>query len=278
MARTSNYEGLYSIRGRRNEEDPYAIPEFDEPTGPPDRTLGEFRFQDRMAAKSARSAASAARQAARAASPLINPLNAAATGLSAVSSLAQGVGGALAARQLFTDADADRLGNLTARQRRGDLGLTSAQRSSLTAASQAEQAGMSREANAEGLRRAAAAGLGSGGYNMRDIFLSEQAAAEGKQAAKRATAQEITARDLAAADAQRQEIAQLRAQRAQRKAQTQQALLGGVAGALGAGASGVIRREETAMRQAEMGKISTEDLLRMLQGGTGAASSYSKRL
>lgn len=205
----------------------------------------------------------------------IGTLTAIGAGLGVAAGLGKGIGGALASRQMFTPEDERRLAELERQRERGQLGLSARERGALTAGSQAELAGQAASQQAAATQRAVAAGLTGGGVNMRQLFLGEQQQQEAQQAVKRQLAEEVTARDLAAAQAQRAEIAQLQAQRAEAKAGVRRAIGEGLAAAAGGVAPIIGQRFGAEIELAMAGKPS----LRQLREQSGAKKNvYEKRV
>jgi len=183
--------------------------------------------------------------------------------------IAQGIGTARAAKKMMlTDAEKRELADLERRQRQGELGLTEQQRGALEARFLQEQAGATRELQAQGLQQAAARG---GGVSGRELFLQEQARA-GAQTGMRVQQGQVLAeaeREAAAAEAARIDAmrAQQKAAEAQRAQGIAQAVSGGLAGAGDAGSQAVQIQEQRAARAAEIQaqQLATEDLIRRLQ-------------
>jgi len=204
----------------------------------------------------------------------VGTLTAIGAGIGAASGLAKGIGGALAAKQMFTPEDERRLAELQRQRERGQLGLSERERAALTAGARAEMAGRAQQTQADLTQRAVAAGLTGGGVNMRQLFLGEQAALEAQQAVKQQLAQEVTARDLAAAQAQRAEIAQLQGARAEAKAGVRRAIGEGIGAALGGVVPVVGQRFEAEIDLAKAGGPTVSELSSQARG---TESTYSKR-
>jgi len=191
----------------------------------------------------------------------------------AVAGIAQGIGTARAAKKMMlTDAEQAQLAELEARQRRGELGLTEQQRGTLEARFLQEQAGATRELQAQGLQQAAARG---GGVSGRELFLQEQARA-GAQTGMRVQQGQVLAqaeREAAAAEAAR--ITAMRQQ--QRLAEEQrakgiaQAVTGGLAGAADVGLQAVQIQEQRALSAAQLQaqQFAADEAIRRLQASGG---------
>lgn len=172
----------------------------------------------------------------------------------AAAGIAQGVGTARAAKKMMlSDAEQAQLAELEARQRQGELGLSEEQRGALEARFLQEQAGATRELQAQGLQQAAARG---GGVSGRELFLQEQARA-GAQTGMRVQQGQVLAqaeREAAAAEAARIEAMrnQQRLAEAQRAQGIMQAVTGGLAGAADVGLQAAQIQEQRAQAAAQL--------------------------
>ena len=198
----------------------------------------------------------------------------AAGALGAGASAARGVGQARAAKKLFTEADAAELERLRERERTGEA-LTEQQRARLESASRIGQGAATRELEAMALQAAAAGARGP--TSGRDIFLREQA----KQSALRGVRQQqnlaVAEAEQAAEAANRARIDALREQQRQADIARIQGISEAVAGAAEAGAAAMSMqaqmKQQTAMLEAQLGKIEDADLLEEL--ATEAGYSFS---
>jgi hypothetical protein len=194
----------------------------------------------------------------------------AAGALGAGASVARGVGQARAAEKLFNEADAAELERLRERERTGEA-LTEQQRARLESAARIGQGAATRELEAMALQAAAAGARGP--TSGRDIFLREQA----KQSALRGVRQQqnlaVAEAEQAAEAANRARIDALREQQRQADIARIQGISEAVAGAAEAGAAAMSMqaqmKQQTAMLEAQLGKIEDADLLEELatEGG-----------
>lgn len=191
----------------------------------------------------------------------------------AAAGIAQGVGTARAAKKMMlSDAEQAQLADLEARQRRGELGLSEEQRGALEARFLQEQAGATRELQAQGLQQAAARG---GGVSGRELFLQEQARA-GAQTGMRVQQGQVLAqaeREAAAAEAARIEAMrnQQRLAEAQRAQGIAQAVTGGLAGAADVGLQAAQMQEQRAQAAAQLRaqQFAADEAIRRLQASGG---------
>lgn len=201
-------------------------------------------------------------------------------GAQAAGALTRGVGGALAARQLFTKEDKERLAELERMKEEGTLGATEEELARIEGMGAAQRGAMLRQQEAQSAREAAMRGPAVSG---RDIFLREQAAATMGQQATEAIRTAMTEADIQAKAAQEAEIEALRDARAQRRAATVQSLLGGAAG--GVEAAGTLAAQQAQMefqREMQLAELeaapTTEELLRALRGAGQQTDPYGGRL
>ena len=186
----------------------------------------------------------------------------AAGALGAGSAAARGIGQARAAKKLFTEADEAELEELRERQRTGDA-LTEQQRARLESAQRIGAGAATRELESMALQAAAAGARGP--TSGRDIFLREQA----KQATLRGVRQQqnlaIAEAEQAAEAANRARIDALREQQRQADVARIQGISEAVAGAAEAGAAALSMQaqmqQQTALMEAQLGKIEDVDLL-----------------
>jgi hypothetical protein len=186
----------------------------------------------------------------------------AAGALGAGSAAARGIGQARAAKRLFTEADEAELEELRERQRTGDA-LTEQQRARLESAQRIGAGAATRELESMALQAAAAGARGP--TSGRDIFLREQA----KQATLRGVRQQqnlaIAEAEQAAEAANRARIDALREQQRQADVARIQGISEAVAGAAEAGAAAMSMQaqmqQQTALMEAQLGKIEDVDLL-----------------
>jgi len=195
--------------------------------------------------------------------------------LKAGAGVAQGIGTARAAKKMMlTPKEQAELDELERRRRSGDLGLSETRRGGIEQRFLAEQAGAQRQLQAQGLQEAAARGM-SGGVSARDLFLSEQAKAQGLGSMRQQ--QNIGVEELNQA-ATRDQEAQIEAMRSrQRDAKAMraqgiaQAVTGGLAGAGDATMGAAQMKQETKLAtiQAEAQAQSADSLLNQYNSGGG---------
>ena len=164
----------------------------------------------------------------------LTALMAAQAGASALGSATRGIGGALAARQMFTKEDRQRLEELERLKREGALGATEEELARVEGLGASLRGATLRQQEAQSAREAAMMG---GAVSGRDIFLREQAQAQAGREADEAIRTALTEADVAARAAQEAEIEALEDARAARRAATVEALTGAAAGTFEAGAA-----------------------------------------
>lgn len=192
----------------------------------------------------------------------IGTLAAIGAGLGVAGGLARGIGGAVASRRSFSDEEERRLQQLVRERAMGRLGLTEAQEGEI----RSDLGGSVAQAQA-GTEQAALRGLaGAGATGARDVFLARMAGQQRTAEAQREVEREVQRADRAMADAQREELRALAAQRARARAGAVEALTGGIAQAAVAGGEVALQRaaarEDIALREANLGVVPDEDLLR----------------
>lgn len=220
--------------------------------------------------------------------------------LKAGGAVAPEVGNAVAARKSVGDAERKEAAELRALKDKGELGLTPEQQATVDQRFLAERAAMSRDTEARQLQAAAAQGLG-GAVSGRDIFLREQAATQGQQAALAEQNVLRTNLDEQARANQEAQLAATEQQIALAEAERTRAI-GAAVGAgltsLGGSVGGMADRSAAAdsqaqaqqfqlqLAQAEAGKATNEELVLELDsnqptGGTGgggtSTSNYESR-
>lgn len=172
----------------------------------------------------------------------LTTLMAAQAGAGALGSATRGIGGALAARQMFTDEDRERLEELKRLEREGALGATEEELARVEGLGASLRGATLRQQEAQSAREAAMMG---GAVSGRDIFLREQAKAQAGLEADEAIRTAMTEADVAARAAQEAEIKALQDARAAMRAAQIEALTGAAAGTFEAGA-------DVAQQQAQM--------------------------
>jgi len=135
-------------------------------------------------------------------------------GIQGVQGLGAGIGRAVGARQYFTREDRERLEELRRMEAMGQLGLSDAERGDIEAAFTAQRGAGARAQESAGLQRAVAAGQAQ---DARALFLNELAQQQAEQQARAVQAAEMVGAERAAAQAQKDEMRQLDAQRRQRR-------------------------------------------------------------
>jgi len=146
--------------------------------------------------------------------------------------LAKGIGGAVAAKRSFSEEDERRRRELQNLRQGGDLGMTPEERARLEGELTSARGAALRQAEVEGATaRQAAQASGAG----RDLFLAEMAGAEAGQQARAEGAKIIAAQEVAARQAQQQELAALEQRKAAARAGVVSALTGGIVGGAEAG-------------------------------------------
>lgn len=202
----------------------------------------------------------------------LTALMAAQAGASALGSATRGIGGALAARQMFTKEDRERLEELERLKREGALGATEEELARVEGLGASLRGATLRQQEAQSAREAAMMG---GAVSGRDIFLREQAKAQAGLEADEAIRTALTEADVAARAAQEAEIKALEDARAARRAATVEALTGAAAGTFEAGAG--VAQEEAArqfQRDQQLAELeaapSIEELIKQLGMTSGA--------
>lgn len=171
--------------------------------------------------------------------------------------IAQGVGTARAGKKMMLNEREQReLDDLEQRRRAGELGLTERQRGGIEQRFLAEQAGVQRQLQAEGLQQAAARGM-SGGVSGREAFLAEQARAGALGGMRQQQNIAVEGANQAAALAQESRIDAMRAQQKQAEAMRAQGIAQAVSGGL-AGAGDAAGQAASMRQQAEMARIAAE--------------------
>jgi len=202
----------------------------------------------------------------------LTALMAAQAGASALGSATRGIGGALAARQMFTREDRERLEELKRLEREGALGASEEELARVEGLGASLRGATLRQQEAQSAREAAMMG---GAVSGRDIFLREQAKAQAGLEADEAIRTAMTEADVAARAAQEAEIKALEDARAARRAATVEALTGAAAGTFEAGAG--VAQEEAArqfQRDQQLAELeaapSIEELIKQLGMTSGA--------
>lgn len=202
----------------------------------------------------------------------LTALMAAQAGASALGSATRGIGGALAARQMFTREDRERLEELERLKREGALGASEEELARVEGLGASLRGATLRQQEAQSAREAAMMG---GAVSGRDIFLREQAKAQAGLEADEAIRTALTEADVAARAAQEAEIKALEDARAARRAATVEALTGAAAGTFEAGAA--VAQEEAArqfQRDQQLAELeaapSIEELIKQLGMTSGA--------
>jgi hypothetical protein len=169
--------------------------------------------------------------------------------------IAQGVGTARAGKkQMLTREQQEELDALERRAKAGELGLSERQRGGLEQRFLAEQAGVQRQLQAEGLQQAAARGL-AGGVSGREAFLAEQTRAGTLGAMRTANNAAMEQANQVAAQQEQARIDTLRSQQREAKALRAQgiaqAVSGGLLGAGGVASEAGAQRQEVKIREIE---------------------------
>ena len=200
--------------------------------------------------------------------------------MKAGSGIATGVGTARAAKKLMlTDAEKRELEDLEKRQLKGELGLTDKQKGAAEQGFLASQAGAQRQLEALGIQQAAAQGAGiGGGITGRDIFLREQAKQSSIMDVNQKQNAMMAEADIAAANEERARIDNMRAQQKQAESMRAQGIAQAVSGGLGGAGEGVqmvaTQQGQVAIAEAQVPKLSDEDILRQYRGDTPNASTF----
>jgi hypothetical protein len=189
--------------------------------------------------------------------------------------IAEGIGTARAGKKMMLNPrEQKELDDLEAAKRAGELGLTERQRGGIEQRFLAEQSGVQRQLQAEGLQQAAARGM-SGGVSGREAFLAEQARSSSLTSMRQDQNVAVEQANQAAALAQQARIDAMRAQQKEAEATRAkgiaQAVSGGLAGAgeVGAQAAGMRQQTEMARIAAEAQAQSAESLLNQYQAQPG---------
>lgn len=194
----------------------------------------------------------------------VGTLTAIGAGLGAAAGLAKGIGGAVAARRSFTEEEEKRLQRLVRDRAMGRLGLTTRQEGEIRSDLGGTVTSMQQATEQATLRGAAAAGA-QGAAGARDVFLARMASQQQAAEAQRDVEREVARADAAERAAQQQELRALTAAKAQARAEAARALTGGLVQAATAGGEVALQRaasrEALAIRQADLGVLSNEDLL-----------------
>lgn len=203
----------------------------------------------------------------------LTTLMAAQAGASALGSASRGIGGALAARQMFTKEDRERLEELERLEREGALGATEEELARVEGLGASLRGATLRQQEAQSAREAAMMG---GAVSGRDIFLREQAKAQAGLEADEAIRTALTEADVAAKAAQEAEIKALKDARAAMRAAQIEALTGAASGTFEAGAA--IAQQEAQRefeREQQLAELeaapTTEELIRALMSAQQGA-------
>ena len=200
--------------------------------------------------------------------------------MKAGSGIATGVGTARAAKKLMlTDAEKRELEDLEKRQLKGELGLTDKQRGAAEQGFLASQAGAQRQLEAQGLQQAAAQGAAiGGGTSGRDIFLREQAQQSAVLGVNQKQNMMMAEADIAAANEERARIDNMREQQKQAESMRAQGIAQAVSGGLGGAGEGVQmvagQQQQVAVAEAQVPKLSDEDILRQYRGDAPQTSTF----
>lgn len=171
--------------------------------------------------------------------------------------IAQGVGTARAGKKMMLNEREQReLDDLEQRRRAGELGLTEGQRGGMEQRFLAEQSGVQRQLQAEGLQQAAARGL-AGGVSGREAFLAEQARAGALGGMRQQQNIAMEEANRAAALAQESRIDAMRAQQREAEAMRAQGIAQAVSGGL-AGAGDALGQAASMRQQTQLAQIAAE--------------------
>jgi len=171
--------------------------------------------------------------------------------------IAQGIGTARAGKKMMLNEREQReLDDLEQRRRAGELGLTEGQRGGMEQRFLAEQAGVQRQLQAEGLQQAAARGL-SGGVSGREAFLAEQARAGALGGMRQQQNIAMEEANQAAALAQESRIDAMRARQREAEAMRAQGIAQAVSGGL-AGAGDALGQAASMRQQTQLAQIAAE--------------------
>ena len=186
-------------------------------------------------------------------------------GLSGAAQVASGIGGAVAARRSFTDADKQRLQQLMRERRLGELGLSQREEAQLRGA-----LGGQVEAAQAATEQAALRGMAGSGGSARDLYIAQQAAAQQSREAQRDVNREVARAETEARAQKQAELRDLMARRAASRSGFAQATLGTLGAAADVAGAAVTARgaEVSAIERAraELGTVDTATLLRQYQG------------
>ena len=202
----------------------------------------------------------------------LTALMAAQAGAQAAGQITRGIGQAVAARQMFTKEDRERLEELERLKREGALGASEEELARVEGLGASLRGATLRQQEAQSAREAAMMG---GAVSGRDIFLREQAKAQAGLEADEAIRTAMTEADVAARAAQEAEIKALEDARAARRAATVEALTGAAAGTFEAGAD--VAQQQAQMefeRELQLAELeaapSIDELIKQLGRGSGA--------
>ena len=181
--------------------------------------------------------------------------------------VAEGIGNARAGKKMMlTPAQQRELDDLERRAKAGELGLSERQRGGIEQRFLAEQAGVQRQLQAEGLQQAAARGL-AGGVSGREAFLAEQTRAGTLGAMRTASNVALEQANQVAAQQEQARMDTFRAQQRQAEALRAQgiaqAVSGGLLGASEAASAAGAQRQQVQIAEIEAAAKaeSTESLL-----------------
>jgi hypothetical protein len=146
--------------------------------------------------------------------------------------LAQGIGGAVAAKRSFSQEDERRRRELAILRGEGDLGLSEAERAGMEGELASARGAGLRQAEVIGAQARQQAGESGSG---RDLFLAELAAAEAQQQSRAEGAKILAQADMEAQARQTQELQALEQRKAAAKAGVVSALTAGIVGGAQAG-------------------------------------------
>jgi hypothetical protein len=146
--------------------------------------------------------------------------------------LAQGIGGAVAAKRSFSQEDERRRRELAILRGEGDLGLSEAERAGLEGELASARGAGLRQAEVIGAQARQQAGESGSG---RDLFLAELAAAEAQQQSRAEGAKVLAQADMEAQARQTQELQALEQRKAAAKAGVVSSLTAGIVGGAQAG-------------------------------------------
>lgn len=202
----------------------------------------------------------------------LTALMAAQAGAQAAGQITRGIGQAVAARQMFTKEDRERLEELERLKREGALGASEEELARVEGLGASLRGATLRQQEAQSAREAAMMG---GAVSGRDIFLREQAKAQAGLEADEAIRTAMTEADVAARAAQEAEIKALEDARAAKRAAQMQALTGAAAGTFEAGADAAQQQAQMEFeRELQLAELeaapSIDELIKQLGRGSGA--------